>query len=49
MDEHEAPGTGQDLNWLLDDLASRVEHFRKAVILSPRRAGHCVLLRTAPG
>jgi predicted regulator of Ras-like GTPase activity (Roadblock/LC7/MglB family) len=34
MAEQEATGTGQDLNWLLDDLASRVEHFRKAVILS---------------
>ena len=34
MEEPEAPGTGQDLDWLLDDLASRVEHFRKAVILS---------------
>ena len=34
MEEQEATGTGQDLGWLLDDLASRVEHFRKAVILS---------------
>ena len=34
MGEHEASGTGQDLSWLLEDLASRVEHFRKAVILS---------------
>jgi predicted regulator of Ras-like GTPase activity (Roadblock/LC7/MglB family) len=34
MDEQGVPGTGQDLGWLLDDLASRVEHFRKAVILS---------------
>jgi predicted regulator of Ras-like GTPase activity (Roadblock/LC7/MglB family) len=34
MAEQEATGTGQDLSWLLDDLASRVEHFRKAVILS---------------
>ena len=34
MDEQEAAGSGQDLSWLLDDLASRVEHFRKAVILS---------------
>jgi predicted regulator of Ras-like GTPase activity (Roadblock/LC7/MglB family) len=34
MEEPEATGTGQDLSWLLDDLASRVEHFRKAVILS---------------
>ena len=34
MEEQEAAPTGQDLGWLLDDLASRVEHFRKAVILS---------------
>ncbi|HEX9356102.1 MAG TPA: roadblock/LC7 domain-containing protein [Streptosporangiaceae bacterium] len=34
MREQEASGTGQDLSWLLDDLANRVEHFRKAVILS---------------
>jgi predicted regulator of Ras-like GTPase activity (Roadblock/LC7/MglB family) len=34
MEEQEATGTGQDLGWLLDDLANRVEHFRKAVILS---------------
>ena len=34
MEEQEAAGAGQDLSWLLDDLASRVEHFRKAVILS---------------
>ena len=34
MAEHEATGSGPDLSWLLDDLASRVEHFRKAVILS---------------
>src|ERR1700733_14479190 len=34
MGEHEASGTGQDLRWLLEALASRVEHFRKAVILS---------------
>lgn len=34
MGEHEPSGTGQDLSWLLEDLASRVEHFRKAVILS---------------
>ena len=27
-------GAGQQLNWLLDDLASRVDHFRQAVILS---------------
>jgi predicted regulator of Ras-like GTPase activity (Roadblock/LC7/MglB family) len=29
-----AAGPGQQLNWLLDDLADRVEHFRQAVILS---------------
>jgi predicted regulator of Ras-like GTPase activity (Roadblock/LC7/MglB family) len=34
MAEQEATGTGPDLGWLLDDLASRVEYFRKAVILS---------------
>ncbi len=34
MGEQEASGTGQDLSWLLDDLASRVGHFRQAVILS---------------
>ena len=34
MEEQEAAGAGQDLSWLLDDLASRVEHFREAVILS---------------
>jgi predicted regulator of Ras-like GTPase activity (Roadblock/LC7/MglB family) len=34
MAEQEAPATGQNLGWLLDDLASRVEYFRKAVILS---------------
>ena len=27
-------GPERDLNWLLDDLANRVDHFRKAVILS---------------
>jgi predicted regulator of Ras-like GTPase activity (Roadblock/LC7/MglB family) len=25
---------GRDLNWLLDDLAKRVDHFKRAVILS---------------
>ena len=34
MGEQGASGTGQDLSWLLDDLASRVGHFRQAVILS---------------
>jgi predicted regulator of Ras-like GTPase activity (Roadblock/LC7/MglB family) len=34
MAEQGASGSGPDLSWLLDDLASRVEHFRKAVILS---------------
>jgi predicted regulator of Ras-like GTPase activity (Roadblock/LC7/MglB family) len=37
MDEHGGAGPvgpGQQLNWLLDDLADRVEHFRQAVILS---------------
>ena len=34
MAEQEVSGTGPDLGWLLDDLASRVEYFRKAVILS---------------
>jgi predicted regulator of Ras-like GTPase activity (Roadblock/LC7/MglB family) len=34
MAEPEATGTGPNLGWLLDDLASRVEYFRKAVILS---------------
>ncbi len=40
MDEHGGAGPaaqagpGQQLNWLLDDLSDRVEHFRQAVILS---------------
>jgi predicted regulator of Ras-like GTPase activity (Roadblock/LC7/MglB family) len=34
MNEQGAAGPGRDLGWLLDDLADRVEHFRKAVILS---------------
>jgi predicted regulator of Ras-like GTPase activity (Roadblock/LC7/MglB family) len=34
MNEQGVAGPDRDLNWLLDDLASRVEHFRKAVILS---------------
>ena len=34
MDEQGTAGPGQQLNWLLDDLGDRVEHFRQAVILS---------------
>lgn len=34
MGEEPAAARGQDLDWLLDDLADRVEHFRQAVILS---------------
>ena len=34
MTEQGMAGAGRDLNWLLDDLASRVEYFRRAVILS---------------
>ena len=35
MMEEQAPATpGQQLSWLLDDLADRVEHFQQAVILS---------------
>ena len=34
MLEQEDAGSSQDLSWLLDDLASRVGHFQKAVILS---------------
>jgi predicted regulator of Ras-like GTPase activity (Roadblock/LC7/MglB family) len=34
MTEQGMTGTGRDLNWLLDDLADRVEYFRRAVILS---------------
>jgi predicted regulator of Ras-like GTPase activity (Roadblock/LC7/MglB family) len=34
MTEQGMAGPNRDLNWLLDDYASRVEYFRKAVILS---------------
>ena len=34
MSADASTGTGRDLAWLLDDLADRVEDFRKAVILS---------------
>ncbi len=34
MDEQGRAGPGRDLAWLLDDLADRVDHFRRAVILS---------------
>ena len=34
MNSHGGPGTGRDLAWLLDDLASRVPDFKRAVILS---------------
>ena len=34
MNEQGVAGPDRDLNWLLDDLADRVEHFRRAVILS---------------
>lgn len=34
MTEQGAGSSGRDLSWLLDDLADRVEDFRKAVILS---------------
>lgn len=34
MTEHGATSQGRDLGWLLDDLAERVESFRRAVILS---------------
>ncbi len=34
MNEQGVAGPDRDLNWLLDDLADRVENFRKAVILS---------------
>jgi predicted regulator of Ras-like GTPase activity (Roadblock/LC7/MglB family) len=34
MDEHPAVGAARDLGWLLDDLADRVDYFRRAVILS---------------
>lgn len=34
MTEQDTADSPQDLDWLLDDLASRVEHFRRAVVLS---------------
>jgi predicted regulator of Ras-like GTPase activity (Roadblock/LC7/MglB family) len=34
MNEQGVAGPERDLSWLLDDLANRVDHFRKAVILS---------------
>jgi predicted regulator of Ras-like GTPase activity (Roadblock/LC7/MglB family) len=34
MNDQGVAGPERDLSWLLDDLASRVDHFRKAVILS---------------
>jgi predicted regulator of Ras-like GTPase activity (Roadblock/LC7/MglB family) len=34
MTDQDAAGPGRDLSWLLDDLADRVPHFRRAVILS---------------
>ena len=34
MEEQPTVGSGQDLSWLLDDLANRVDDFRQAVILS---------------
>src|ERR1022692_1009373 len=34
MDEQPAVGAARDLGWLLDDLADRVDYFRRAVILS---------------
>jgi predicted regulator of Ras-like GTPase activity (Roadblock/LC7/MglB family) len=34
MNEVGWAGQSRDLGWLLDDLASRVDHFRRAVILS---------------
>jgi predicted regulator of Ras-like GTPase activity (Roadblock/LC7/MglB family) len=34
MNEVGRAGQSRDLGWLLDDLASRVDHFRRAVILS---------------
>jgi predicted regulator of Ras-like GTPase activity (Roadblock/LC7/MglB family) len=33
-DEQGAAGPGRDLDWLLDDLVDRVDHFRQVVILS---------------
>jgi predicted regulator of Ras-like GTPase activity (Roadblock/LC7/MglB family) len=34
MTEYGTGGPDRDLNWLLDDLASRVDHFRQSVLLS---------------
>lgn len=34
MTDQDAASPGRDLSWLLDDLADRVPHFRRAVILS---------------
>jgi predicted regulator of Ras-like GTPase activity (Roadblock/LC7/MglB family) len=34
MNEVGRAGQSRDLSWLLDDLAGRVDHFRRAVILS---------------
>jgi predicted regulator of Ras-like GTPase activity (Roadblock/LC7/MglB family) len=34
MSEHSTAGQQRDLDWLLDDLAARVDQFRRAVILS---------------
>ncbi|HEY2688844.1 MAG TPA: roadblock/LC7 domain-containing protein [Streptosporangiaceae bacterium] len=34
MDPRDAPAAGQELNWLLDDLAARVDQIKRAVILS---------------
>jgi predicted regulator of Ras-like GTPase activity (Roadblock/LC7/MglB family) len=34
MDLHDAPAAGQELSWLLDDLATRVDQIKRAVILS---------------
>jgi predicted regulator of Ras-like GTPase activity (Roadblock/LC7/MglB family) len=34
MDSHDAPAAGQELSWLLDDLAARVDQVKRAVILS---------------
>jgi len=34
MDPHDVPAAGQELSWLLDDLAARVDQIKRAVILS---------------
>ncbi len=34
MDPYDAPAAGQELSWLLDDLAARVDQIKRAVILS---------------